>query len=254
MRRPLDVLVAGATAAEVAGVREALARPREGTLGGRPWRAGRIGGLAVGVLTTGIGKTNVGLALGAALEVCRPGLLLSVGVAGAFPGCGLEVEDVAVARSELYGDEGVALADGFRAMEEIGLPLWEGPGGRFFTRFPADSRVAAALEEAAAAGGRVVVGDFLTLSTVTGTAARAEELSGRFGAVCETMEGAAVAHAAAARGVPFGELRGISNRVGPRDRPSWRLEAAAAVAGAALVRFLDAWPLDAWPPAGSPAG
>jgi futalosine hydrolase len=54
------------------------------------------------------------------------------------------------------------------------------------------------------------------------------------------MEGAAVAHAAASRGVDFGELRRISNRVGPRDRSSWRFAEAAEAAGQAVVGLLRA--------------
>ena len=52
------------------------------------------------------------------------------------------------------------------------------------------------------------------------------------------MEGAAIAHVAALYGIPMGEVRGISNRVGIRDRSAWRVKEAAAAAQEAL---LDAW-------------
>jgi futalosine hydrolase len=79
----------------------------------------------------------------------------------------------------------------------------------------------------------------LTVSTVTGTAERASALAERYpDAVAEGMEGFGVASACALAGVPFGEVRAISNPVGPRDRAAWRigpaLDALAEV-GAALT-------------------
>jgi futalosine hydrolase len=51
------------------------------------------------------------------------------------------------------------------------------------------------------------------------------------------MEGFGVASAAALAGLPFAEVRTISNLVGPRDRSAWRISAALAaltLAGRAL--------------------
>jgi futalosine hydrolase len=48
------------------------------------------------------------------------------------------------------------------------------------------------------------------------------------------MEGFGVAVAAQQAGVAFAELRTVSNRIGPRDRDSWRIgDALAALARAA---------------------
>jgi futalosine hydrolase len=52
------------------------------------------------------------------------------------------------------------------------------------------------------------------------------------------MEGAAFAHVARLAGVPVGEVRGISNPVGNRDRAAWRVRDAAKAAQMAL---LDTW-------------
>jgi futalosine hydrolase len=70
-----------------------------------------------------------------------------------------------------------------------------------------------------------VVGDVLSLATVTGTAATAARLATSFpAAVAEAMEGFGVATAAG--GLPFVELRTISNPIGPRDRAAWQLKEA----------------------------
>ena len=236
MRGLLDVLVVSATAGEQRAVAAALAAPREDSVGGRRLLLGSLGGRPAGLLETGVGKTNAALALGAALERWNVGLLLGVGVGGAYPDTGLGVGGVAVATAECYGDEGVEAADGFRGMEETGIPLWEGPGGTLFNRFPADAGVAAGLLAALAGAG--VAGAFVTVSTVTGTEERARWLASRFEGVCETMEGAAYAHAAVSRGIRYGEVRGISNLVGPRDRASWRIGEAAAAAQEAALAYL----------------
>jgi futalosine hydrolase len=80
-----------------------------------------------------------------------------------------------------------------------------------------------------------VVGDILTLATVTGTAETAAGLRTRHPqAVAEAMEGYGVACAAQTAGVPFAELRTVSNPIGPRDRAAWRLrEAFSALTEAA---------------------
>jgi futalosine hydrolase len=84
-----------------------------------------------------------------------------------------------------------------------------------------------------------VVGDVLTVSTVTGTAPRTTDLLARHpDAVAEAMEGFGVATAAALAGVPYAELRTISNPVGPRDRDAWRIREALDALGEAAARLM----------------
>jgi futalosine hydrolase len=71
-----------------------------------------------------------------------------------------------------------------------------------------------------------------TVSVCAGTDRLVAERA-RQGALAESMEGAAVAFAAARQGVPFVEVRGISNLCGPRDGASFNL--AAAIRNAATV-------------------
>lgn len=240
MRSPLEVLVVAATPGELSLLDAVLRRRRGRQVGGRPLVTGLLAGRRVGLLCAGLGKTNTALALGAVLGRVDPSLLLAVGVAGAYPGSGLEPGDLAVASEEVYADEGVETADGWDGVETIGIPLWQGQDGRrHWNRMPADHPTCEALLAASARVGRAAAGPFLTVSTVTGTEERARWLCERFGALCETMEGAAAAHAALAWAVPFGEVRGVSNRVGPRDRPSWKLAEAAAAGQEAARVFLS---------------
>ena len=74
------------------------------------------------------------------------------------------------------------------------------------------------------------------MSTVTGTAAGTARLAERYpDAVAEGMEGFGVACAAGE--LPFGEIRAISNVVGPRDRAAWRIAPALAALETAFRRL-----------------
>jgi nucleoside phosphorylase len=53
------------------------------------------------------------------------------------------------------------------------------------------------------------------------------------------MEGAAIVQVARTFGVRVGEVRGVSNRAGRRDRASWRLHEAAAAARQALLAAIE---------------
>jgi futalosine hydrolase len=140
--------------------------------------------------------------------------VISAGIAGGFPGRA-PVGATVIGSLSIAADLGAESPDGFLPIEELGF-------GR--SRVEADPALRAGLT---AALPDAIVGDVLTLATVTGTAATAERLKARFpAAVAEAMEGFGVA--VAAGDLPFAEVRAISNPVGPRDRAAWRLKEAFA--------------------------
>jgi futalosine hydrolase len=213
-------------------LRAALRAPEPLVVGGKQGWSGTLDGAPVLVLAAGMGKTNAAHALTALLETRPVRGVVGFGIAGAYPGSGLQAGDVALATECVYGDDGVLAPGGWMSIEGIGIPLWTG----CFNRFPVDAgwvaRTRAALE---AAGTPVRTGPFVTVSACTGTDALAAEMEARVpGALCEGMEGAALAHVAAMYGVPFIELRAVSNRVENRDPSRWRIPEAAAAAQRAL--------------------
>lgn len=172
------------------------------------------------VLAGGVGPAAAAASTATALAASPYDLVISAGIGGGFqpqaPVGSLVVADALVA-----ADLGAETADGFLPVVELGF-------GRTTHRPPA----AFAARAAEALG--ALHAPVLTVSTVTGTAARAAELSSRHpGAGAEAMEGFGVAEAAALQGVPVLEIRAISNAVGPRDRPAWRVgEALTSLKGA----------------------
>jgi futalosine hydrolase len=153
--------------------------------------------------------------------------VVSAGIAGGFPGRA-QVGATVLGTRSFAADLGAETPDGFRTVAELGFGA-----GHHDTDKDLLERLRSKLPTA-------VAGEILTLATVTGTAATAERLAAAHpDAVAEAMEGYGVACAAAGAGVPFAELRTISNLIGPRDRAAWRipeaLAALTAVASAALT-------------------
>ena len=193
------------------------------------------------LLHTGIGATNTAHALTRALIADpKPTLVIQIGIAGAYVPGGLAVGDVALATDETYGDVGVITPDGWLSAQDIGLPLAPATPGHpaRFNHFPLDT---ALVRRAAGVCAPLVArtGPFLTLSQVTGVRSLGDALFDRFGALCESMEGAVAAHVCALYDVPFLEVRGISNLVEDRDRSRWRIQQAAEAAQRTVPRLLE---------------
>lgn len=201
---------------------------------GRPLRIGRYDAVrcdpAAGPLTVlagGVGPAAAAAATATALALDPAyDVVLSLGIAGGFGGA--PVGSVAVASEVVAADLGTGSPAGFLDLASLGF------GG---VRWPCPLAPVAAAR-IAAAGLPVVTGPVLTLSTMTGTAARAAELAAAHAPVAEAMEGAGVATAAAAHGRPVLEVRTISNPVGDRARAGWDLPAALAALTAACAALL----------------
>ncbi|WP_449352758.1 futalosine hydrolase [Streptomyces shaanxiensis] len=167
-------------------------------------------GAPIDCLAVGVGPARAAARTAAALAAAPYGLVVSAGIAGGFAPHA-PVGSLVVADEITAADLGAETADGFVPVTELGF-------GAVSHRPPE----ALVREAAAATGARV--GAVLTVSTVTGTAARAAALRERHPtALAEAMEGFGVAEAAVARDLPVLEIRAVSNPVGPRDRAAWRI-------------------------------
>lgn len=229
-----------------------------------PGARGRGIGMGAVVVETGYDKTNTAQALTCLLERAeasrlpdpadsswepRPRLVVQFGIAGAYPRSGLGVGDVVVATEEIYGDTGALTPGGWLSTECFGIPLVTVAGRPSWNRFILDRAIAGRAArrlrwrepgtgESPADVARVEAGDCLTLSCVTGTQERADDLWRKWGALAESMEGAAAAQVCLLYGVPLLEVRAISNLVGDRDREAWDVTGAAARAARAAAYLL----------------
>ncbi|MGW4201251.1 futalosine hydrolase [Streptomyces sp. NPDC004726] len=168
---------------------------------------------AVDVLVAGVGPAAAAAGAATALAHTPYDLVVSAGIGGGFR-AHAPVGSLVLADAIVAADLGADTPGGFLPVDELGF-------GRT-THLPPTGFAARAAEATGA-----LYAPVLTLSTVTGTAARAAELAERHPrAAAEAMEGFGVAEAAAAHGVPVLEIRAISNPVGPRDRDAWRIKDA----------------------------
>lgn len=169
-------------------------------------------------IVTGAGPVSMAHGLTVAIEQERPDAILIVGIGGAYPESGLAIGDVACAESETFGDLGVETPEGF-------LELFEFIQQSYVLQlFPAPRRAR-----------------FVTVATCSGTDELSKRLRARTQGAVENMEGAAAVQIATGYGIPIGEVRGISNMTGRRDRASWRIPQAADAAQEVVEDYLRRW-------------
>lgn len=188
-------------------------------------------GTRLAVLAAGVGPAAAAAGTAAALAGGGFGLVVSAGIGGGFPAVA-PVGSLVVSSALRAADLGAQTPDGFADVAALGFGT-------------AEYRPPRALARDAARAAGAALAPVLTVSTATGTAARAAELAERHpGAGAEAMEGFGVAEAAARAGLPVLEVRAVSNAVGPRDREAWRIPQALSAltrAIAAIAPVLDAW-------------
>lgn len=198
-----------------------------GTLDGRPCI----------LAESGMGATNAARAATLIIESCKPSVIVNFGIGGAYHGSSLSIGDLAVATEEVYADLGVMTSAGFMNLRAMECPILAQGRKKFYNAFPMSQGLV--LKALALNEGHMVSGQFLTVSTATGTSKRADELVSMFGqAICENMEGAAVAHICMRYDMPVLELRGVSNMVEDRNIKSWKKDLAAEVAQSAVLRLI----------------
>ncbi len=199
-----------------------LKNVRTTEIAGKIVHSGKLSGNDIIIMNTGIGKINAAHSATCLFEHYSLKKIVNIGVGGAYPGSGLNNGDIAIASKEIYGDDGVIDEKGWMSLKEIGIPLVESGGEKYFNEYPVCA--VRAIRESPL---HVKTGNFVTVSAVSGTQQRAKELEKRFNAICENMEGAAIAHVCAIYNIPMLEIRGISNIAGERDKRKWNMQQAS---------------------------
>lgn len=195
--------IIGAMTKEVDDLVATLAHPTTKTLLGVTFHEGSLAGEEVVVACAGVGKVNAALTAGAMLLTYRPSLLLNTGVAGALDPT-LRQGDIVLATSLVQHDMDTT-------------PLGEPRGllnirGEELVEIPTDPTALAMMSRACASlgitprTGLIATGDCFVASRE-----QKETILSAFPALACEMEGAAIAHAAYAAGVPCGVLRAISD-------------------------------------------
>jgi futalosine hydrolase len=175
-------------------------------------------GLTIQPLVTGVGQAATAWHLGLQFAAQKPDLALNAGIAGAF-NPDLRMGEVVNVVSDCFADLGVEESDGrFVNLFELGLE--ETGSGLFDQNGRMRNPAAADMAFLRAAQG-------VTVNKVHGYAPSIEAARRLYpDAEVESMEGAAFFYACLQAGVPFLQIRSISNYVEPRNRAAWDLPAA----------------------------
>ncbi|RIH87532.1 Futalosine hydrolase [Calidithermus terrae] len=185
-------------------------------------------------LECGIGKANTAMTLAAFAQRRKVGRALLFGIAGAYAESGLQIGEAVLAEREIQADLGIR--DG--GMKGMGFPTLvvggsEGSPLHFHNRFPLDKALTAELKATL----DLPVRSFLSRDLVSENPTEARELSRKWEADVENMEGAAFAQACLWLGLPGAELRAVSNVAGVRDKAQWRVRQAVEALEAAVLKL-----------------
>lgn len=208
--------------------------------GGYEYVEGTIGNLRVVVCAGGVGKVNAAAATAVMIDRYQPQLVINVGCAGAYAGSGLAVGNLVVASEEVLADEGVQVAAGWKDLRYMSLPSVEQGGMSCYNLLPLSRHASEkAMQLADYYGVFLMRGRSATVSTCSGTRQQGDELSLRWSALIENMEGAAVAQVCLRCGVDCLEIRGISNLVEERDLKKWDIPKAVEAAQRFVLKYLE---------------
>ncbi len=174
---------------------------------------------------TGIGLVNTALSAGRLLERGDIKGVLNFGIAGAYDVEEFPLLTTTYAWQEIWPEYGLLAEDGRVDAQAIGFPQGKVGGEEVWNRIKLNP-----VNDAEKMGLRLddvwVRASSVSVSSVTGDAQRAGWLKAAYNADIENMEGFAIAFAAGQKGLPFLEMRTISNLVGSRYAEHWDVKGA----------------------------
>lgn len=182
--------------------------------------------LAVG----GVGLVNTAMTAGRLLETRKISGVVNLGIAGAYDVEEFPLCTVTYAWQETWPEYGLLEEDGRVDPEAIGFAQGQVNGSVVWNRVLLNPT-----NDAEAMGLTLPEGSWraasISVSSVTGTADRAGWLKTAYNSDIENMEGFAIAYAAMQKGLPFLEMRTVSNLVGSRYAEDWDLKGALTALG-----------------------
>jgi len=220
------VLVVAATRPEVAPLIAKLAN----AAGHNQVVTGAIGSHKIDVLVTGVGMVAAAVWCTRALAIGGYDVALNLGVCGSF-NVSLAPPHVVHVTSDRLPELGVEDGPRFLSLQDIGLL---GPDAFPFTGGRLENDAPPALPGLA----DLPTADGITVNTVHGHEPSIAAVVDRCRPDVESMEGAAFMYSCLAAGVPFAQVRAVSNRVERRNRDTWDLPGAITELGRVSLRLL----------------
>ena len=220
----MKLLLVYATQLEVKGLRKQY--NVELTPGKQTWSF-RVDNVLVDVLVTGVGMVNTAYQLGKLFNSNSYDVGLNIGLAGSFDRS-IELGTIVNVTSECISELGVEDGDNFLRLDQVSpqmaREMWESPS-KLINETSIESWSVKKLMEV----------NGITVNTVHGNEASIRKIEKLLSPTVESMEGAAFFTACLDVGMPFAEIRAISNYVEKRDSGEWEVEKSLS----ALNEYVD---------------
>lgn len=187
-----------------------------------------IEGHGTEVLITGIGSLPTAYSLMRQIGRQRPDIIIQAGIAGCFiPG---RTGEVLVIKEEVLGDLGVQEGGQFKTVFDLGLTdLNTLPFSNGLLVNPHQTLLdLPGLEKVRG----------ITINEISTDAARIGWYQQNMAPVVESMEGGALHFTCLKEGIPFLQLRSVSNDIGVRDKSKWDIRTAISRLNLQLVEIL----------------
>ncbi|MBW1616034.1 MAG: futalosine hydrolase [Deltaproteobacteria bacterium] len=237
-----NILITSATIQEAEYLIDRLNNRRKTKIGNKLAISGVIHNKAVKIAITGPGIINAAHTATAAIEQKPPELIIKTGCAGGFKQAGLTIGDICIAYAEIDAQLGIEPQNQADTLQELPFPIYKDNKKEIKSTYPTDLKLSLKAEEILKKkicdNTKIMQGNFITVSTVTATDKTAKKYFKAFNCIAENMEGAAAAYIALIYGIPFIEIRAISNIVGKREKEKWDLKTAFKKAGQAVYEII----------------
>jgi len=182
------------------------------------------------VLVSGIGLVATAYAVTRQLQLRKYDVVLQAGIAGCFDRQ-LPLGSVVSISRDTIADQGVVEDGILKTVFDMKLA----PENRF--PYTKGWLVNPHKEWLKKTGVKAVKA--ISINEISTGRKRLELLAEKYGAVAESMEGAAFHYACLMEGVPFVQLRGLSNYVGERNKAKWKMKDAIVALNEAMEELLN---------------
>ncbi len=214
----MNILLAAATPMEIQTTREYLAEKMY-------YRKD----FNISILITGVGLVNTTYALLKYINKNKPDLVIQAGIGGSLhplypPG------SVVMIKEEIIGDLGVEENDGFYDVFDLKL------AGE--NVFPFSSKLLKNPHQRIWEVINLPRVKAISVNEITTGSLRIQQLIEKYGAVIESMEGAALHYVCLQETVPFIQLRAVSNFAGERDKTKWQINDAITSLNRELIEIV----------------
>ena len=182
------------------------------------------------VLITGVGTAATVYHLVAELQKTKPSLVLQAGIAGSFDQS-MPLGQAVIVNADRFADLGVHEHGEWNDVFDMNLTdAGQPPYSNGWLINPHQDLLRAT---------GIPIVKSISINEITTAFARIRQLREKYNPSIESMEGAAFHYVCLQQGIPFIQLRTISNYVGERNKEKWELRQAIETLGAKIQEVIN---------------